>query len=170
MQFIPLALQLAGSVGSMIAGSRASSANQGAAKVESQQAIINAGIEERQSRRRAAQILAKQNAISSAAGVPADAGGSTLEIMLDSAQQAEEQNLVIRMGGQIKSNVAKYKGYIAAQKSIGDFAGGVAGIGSALALANKSSTLGDLWSKAGGTVGASSTWASTAPKNYSLWP
>ena len=161
-------MQLAGTVGSTVAGQQASSANQANAKLEAQQAIINAGIEENRSRRNADRILAKQRAIGAAAGIDTSSGTS-LEVLLDSARQAEEEALTLRAGGQMKANLARYKGQIAGQKGTADLFGGLASTGAI--LANNKSILGDLWTKAKGTYGGgySGTWASSVPAGkYSI--
>lgn len=167
----PMLLQVVGQAGSMVAGSQASEANIRAARAEADQAIFNAGIEEKASRRRATQILAKQRAIGAASGLDTSSG-SPLEIMLDSARQAEEEALTIRMGGVMKANVAKYKGYLAGQSGTANMFGGLAGIGAT--LASNKSILGDLWTKATGAFGsspASSSWASSVPAGtYTINP
>ena len=160
LQAAPMALQVIGQAGSAVAGSQASSANAKADRAEAKQAIINASIEEQQSRRRSRQILAKQEAKGAAAGVDVSSG-SPLEVMLDSARQAEEEALLLRMGGKIRSNSALMRAQLESQKGTSSILGGIAGIGGTLA-ANKS-ILGDLWSKASGFFGGTPEVQTTNP-------
>lgn len=168
MEYIGPAMQVAGTIGSTIAGRQATSANQDNAKVEAQQAVINAGIEENKSRRNAERVLAKQRAMGAAAGVDTSSG-TTLEVLLDSARQAEDEALTIRAGGQMKANAAKYKGYLAGQKGNAELLGGLASLGGI--VANNKSILGDLWTKAKSAYGggSSSGWAASVPPGkYSI--
>lgn len=159
-QAAPALLQVVGQAGSAVAGSQASSANQRFAKVEAQQAIINAGIEERQSRRRAAQILSKQQAIAAASGLDTSSG-TPLEVMLDSARQAEEEALLIRAGGEAKARAIKAGAALESSRASSAAFGGLAGAG--LTLAQNRSVLGDLWRAATGSSANNSGWASSVP-------
>lgn len=118
-----------------------------AAKANAKQAIVNARFEEQQSRRQAQRILAKQRAIGAASGIDTSSG-SFLELMLDSAREAEEEALTIRQGGRIQANQARYAGAVAKSRALGDTLGGFGRLGGAVTAHR--SVLGDLWTKAKG--------------------
>ncbi len=78
---------------------------------ESQSIKESAAFEEAQSRRRTAQIISKQRAITAASGVETT-GGSPLLMELDSVRQAEIEALNIRRAGAVASSSKDFEAQI----------------------------------------------------------
>ena len=151
-------LKFIGSAGKILSSARAGSANEDIANVAAKQRLISGKVEVSQIRRQGAQVTGKQRAITAASGLASS--GTPMEIMLDSANQAELEVELAKRSAKIEANAIRSRGALAAQKARRGIAKGIEELGT-LALRHFASpearaheaqqtTLQDLWEKANG--------------------
>lgn len=113
---IPIAVSAAIGAGTTIAGTVISAVGQHksgnaadeAAHINADRAIEEAGIREQQQRTQDRSILARAKSIVGVSGVTMQ--GSPLDVMAESARQAEQNALIIRRGGELEAQSQIYAG------------------------------------------------------------
>lgn len=118
-------------IGETVSGVMGSLSQSKAAKAEAESIRESAKFEERQFKKRAAEVLSKQRAIGAASGVDISSG-SPLAIMLDTAREAALESLSIRRSGKIRSESKLFEGRLAKAQIPGQIFGGLAKGGSIL--------------------------------------
>jgi len=149
MEFIPLALSFAGTIGQVIGGIGQARQQERDTKAEAASIAAQTAIEQRQERDKTRRILGKQQAIAAASGLD-PSSGTPLEIALDSAFQGEMNALNIGYSGALRRTSKLREAKYARQSIPGIIFGGLTGGGS---------ILGDWWSKnrGGGSGGLGPT-------------
>ena len=121
---IALAANLTGTIGQSVAGARAASTAQDVASAEAQSELVagdyNANLSRQQSRR----VIGKQRAIIGASGLDTTSG-TPLDIMLESARQAELEALAIQQQSRSRADSLKMKGKIAGRGAFNETAKGI---------------------------------------------
>ena len=107
------AIGFAGTALSAIGSIQSGNAQARAAEYNAQAAQNQAAAQEAQQRRQAARVMASGRANAAASGIEMD--GSPLEVMADSAANAELDALTIRYGGQVRADQERMRGSMARQ-------------------------------------------------------
>ena len=141
--------QLIGSAGKAYSGIAASSGIADQAKAAAGQALESAGVGMRQTRKRARFVEGKQRAITAASGLAVSGtNDSPIEVMMESAREAQLQIELIKRNGQIEAEAIKQRGRLAQAAALSKTTEGF-GEMSIWALKNKN-LLQELWDKANG--------------------
>jgi hypothetical protein len=106
--FIPLILGLGGTAISAVGQIKSGNAAEGAAEFNANIALEDAAIKEKQQRYTDQRTLSSGRAIVGASGV--QMSGSPLDVMAESARQAELDALIIRRGGQLEAESTRLAG------------------------------------------------------------
>lgn len=126
-----LGLSVVGLIGQTLSGIQAARGQAAAAEAEAESIRESARFDEAQSRRRSAQIIAKQRAIGAASGIDPSTG-TPLLLELDNARQAELEAQAIRTGAQNRVASRKFEARLARGRIPGIALSGVAKTGSVL--------------------------------------
>lgn len=138
--------QLLGSAGKIISGISSSSAVSRQAKSAVNQIMANSRIGVMQTQRQARQVEGKQRAVTAGAGLVPD--GTPLEVMMDSANQAQLQIELIKRNALIEAENVKQRAAYARANALSAVTTGFGELG---VLAMKNETLiNELWRKATG--------------------
>jgi hypothetical protein len=152
MQYAALGASLAGTASQTIAGVRASNNASDLYKAEAQSELAAGEYNANLSRQQSKRVMGKARAVIGASGV--DPGsGSPIDIMLESAKQAELEALTIQYQSKTRANQSRMRGQIAK-----------AGAGNALAegLVRGTTYFSDWYNKYGLTAGKSTTSSDVA--------
>jgi hypothetical protein len=121
--------QLIGQAGKVFSGISAASAISGEAKTAANNAMASAGIGMRQTKRQADRVAGKQKAITAASGLAVSGTNDTpIEVMMDSAKQAQLQIELIKRNGMIDAEAAKQRGRLAKAAAMGKVTEGFGGM------------------------------------------
>ena len=131
MAALAAAVAVIGTIGQTLSQVQAARGQARAAGAEAASIREAAGFEERQTRRRAAEIIAKGRAIGAASGIDI-ASGSPLLMELENVRQAELEALSVRHRGETAARGKQFEAKLARGQIPGIILGGVAKTGSVL--------------------------------------